>query len=329
MLQVLLLILKILLWIILGLLGLILVLLLLVLFSPVRYYADAVMDDNIKVNAKVRYLVVSFLVYFNKNDKKVDTTIKILGIPLKKKDKALDEDKPKKKNKKQKDNKNKSKESDKTDIEEIPKIILPNEAETDNEVEIKKGTEIEKEDNPDITTLSEDISDKEYDLWDDEDNVLDDEDKKLSGRAKKLAKGIADKAEKINPEKILSDIESKKSKLERKVQRFKKFWDMKCTVRTREYLKKYLVGLFRHIAPRKIKGRLRYGFGDPAKTGQITGYMSLLPFVYQKDFSLEPDFYEKIIEGHIYLKGRIVFGYIARIVLKKYIWQTIKMAKKI
>lgn len=324
MLQVLLLILKILLWIILGLLGLILVLLLLVLFAPIRYYADAEMQENITVKAKIKYLVVTVLVYFDKNNKKTDTVIKIFGIPLKKKDKTVKEGRTKKKKtKKIKENKSE------TEAKEQSDLTTENTFEANSQTE--KQYELEEDNKSDVEpiTVSDVKEDDIYDLWDDEDDILDDEEKKLSGRAKKLAKGIADTKDKVNPQKIISDIETKKTKIDKKIQRFKKFWDMKCTVRTREYLKKYLVGLFKHIAPRKIKGRLRYGFGDPAKTGQITGYMSLLPFVYQKDFSLEPDFYEKIIEGHIYLKGRIILGYVVRIVLKKYIWQTIKMAKKI
>ncbi len=318
MLSVLLLILKILLWIILGLLGLVLVLLLLVLFAPITYCADVSLDEDISINAKIRYLVVSVLINFNKNDKNLDTVIKIFGIPLKKKEK-----KPKKEKKsKQKNNKKEAALEEKNK----PEILESKEEADVKATSFDEKTEDEQSETTADTSQSE--ADK-YDLWDDEDDILEPEEKKLSGRAKKLAKGIADKTEKVKPEKIISDIDEKKSKIEKKLKRFKKFWDMKCTVRTRQYLKKYLVGLFKHIAPRKVKGRLRYGFGDPAKTGEITGYISLLPFVYQKGFSLEPDFYEKIIEGHVYLKGRIILGYIARIILKKYIWQTIKMAKKI
>ena len=313
MLQVLLLILKILLWIILGLIGLVLLLLLLVLFAPIKYSADANMDENITVKAKIKYLIVSVLVNYNKNEKNVDTVIKIFGITLKKKDKP-DKKKPKKI---KKTKTRKVKESKK---EETSASNIKNEEPEKSEEDIINDTSVEE---PESSTADS------YDLWDDEDDILEDDEKKLSGRAKKLAQGMADSAKKLNPDKIVSDIEEKKAKLDKKIQRFKKFWNMNCTVRTRAYLKKYIVGLLKHIAPKKIKGRLRYGFGDPAKTGQITGYMSLLPFVYQKDFSLEPDFYEKIIEGKIYLKGRIVLGYVVRIVLKKYIWQTIKMAKKI
>ena len=313
MLQVLLLILKILLWIILGLIGLVLLLLLLVLFAPIKYSADANMDENITVKAKIKYLIVSVLVNYNKNEKNVDTVIKIFGITLKKKDKP-DKKKPKKI---KKTKTRKVKESKK---EETSASNIKNEEPEKSEEDIINDTSVEE---PESSTADS------YDLWDDEDDILEDDEKKLSGRAKKLAQGMADSAKKLNPDKIVSDVEEKKAKLDKKIQRFKKFWNMNCTVRTRAYLKKYIVGLLKHIAPKKIKGRLRYGFGDPAKTGQITGYMSLLPFVYQKDFSLEPDFYEKVIEGKIYLKGRIVLGYVVRIVLKKYIWQTIKMAKKI
>jgi len=313
MLQVLLLIIKILLWIILGLIGLVLLLLLLVLFAPIKYSADANMDENITVKAKIKYLIVSVLVNYNKNEKNVDTVIKIFGITLKKKDKP-DKKKPKK------IKKTKTKKVKESTKEETGASNIKNEEPEKSEEDIINDTSVEE---PESSTADS------YDLWDDEDDILEDDEKKLSGRAKKLAQGMADSAKKLNPNKIVSDIEEKKAKLDKKIQRFKKFWNMNCTVRTRAYLKKYIVGLLKHIAPKKIKGRLRYGFGDPAKTGQITGYMSLLPFVYQKDFSLEPDFYEKVIEGKIYLKGRIVLGYVVRIVLKKYIWQTIKMAKKI
>lgn len=313
MLQVLLLILKILLWIILGLIGLVLLLFLLVLFAPIKYSADANMDENITVKAKIKYLIVSVLVNYNKNEKNVDTVIKIFGIPLKKKDKP-DKKKPKK------IKKTKTKKVKQSKKEETSASNIKNEEPEKSEEDIINDTSVEE---PESSTAHS------YDLWDDEDDILEDDEKKLSGRAKKLAQSMADSAKKLNPDKIVSDIEEKKTKLDKKIQRFKKFWNMNCTVRTRAYLKKYIVGLLKHIAPKKIKGRLRYGFGDPAKTGQITGYMSLLPFVYQKDFSLEPDFYEKVIEGKIYFKGRIVLGYVVRIVLKKYIWQTIKMAKKI
>jgi hypothetical protein len=126
-----------------------------------------------------------------------------------------------------------------------------------------------------------------------------------------------------------NEINKKYKKLEKKLNRYKKLWNLKCTVKTRKYLKKYLPSLAKHIGPRRIKGYVHYGFGDPAKTGQITGYISLLPFVYQKGFSLRPNFYEKVIEADVNIKGYFMLGYILRIALKPYIWQTVKVARKV
>ena len=81
--HILLLILQIILWIILGLLALVIALLLLVLLAPIHYSADAVIqDDYTAIAAKVRFLIVSVRVKFDKGTKKLDTAIKILGIRL-------------------------------------------------------------------------------------------------------------------------------------------------------------------------------------------------------------------------------------------------------
>ena len=137
------------------------------------------------------------------------------------------------------------------------------------------------------------------------------------------------KAESFSKEQIESKLETKINKLKKDINKLKKFWNLKCTVKTRNYLKRYLASLVKHIGPRKVKGYVRYGFGDPCKTGQVTGYLSLLPFVYSKHFSLEPDFYEKIIDAELFIKGRIRLGYILRIVLNINVWRTIIVARRI
>ena len=188
---------------------------------------------------------------------------------------------------------------------------------------------------------SEDLNDdsfvhEEFDLWDNEVEELPKSERSVFGRIKAFFAGLAAKVKKLinwlknfSPDKIAEKIDSKTADIRRKINRLKKFWNMSCTVKTRAYLKKYIVGLLKHIGPRKIKGHVRYGFDEPYKTGQITGYLSLLPFVYQKGFTLEPDFYNKVIDGNISLKGRIRIGYIIRIALNINLWRTIKLATKV
>lgn len=347
MLHVLWVILKIILIILAVILGLVLLIVLLVLFAPIRYKVNADVGDDIAVTAKVRFLIVSVNVIFEKNEKKLDTFLRILGIKLtlgNREEGHKKEKKPGKKKKKRR--KNKDDVSDETDTASVdvkdPADYESRVSEEDSSKEDSLSVKTVDTDKAleNESTKEDDLS--EYDLWDDNE-TLDEDEKKLFGRIKRLfkksKKAVNDLEGKSEEEiketlyqkleKKVNQISDKKNEIENKINRFKKFWNMKCTVRTREYLGKYLISILKHIAPKSIKGHMRYGFDEPCTTGQVTGYLSLLPFVYQKGFSLEPDFYKKVLEGNVTVKGRIILGYIARIALKRYIWQTIKMARKI
>ena len=130
-------------------------------------------------------------------------------------------------------------------------------------------------------------------------------------------------------ERVADKIEKKTAAAKKKLRRLQKFWNLSCTVKTREYLKKYIPRTLKHILPRKVKGYVHYGMDEPYKTGQVTGYLSLLPFVYQKGLSMQPDFEQKVLELDVKLKGRIRLGYLLRIVLNINIWRTLKVAKKV
>ena len=130
-------------------------------------------------------------------------------------------------------------------------------------------------------------------------------------------------------ERVTDKIEKKTATAKKKLRRLQKFWNLSCTVKTREYLKKYIPRTLKHILPRKVKGYVHYGMDEPYKTGQVTGYLSLLPFVYQKGLSMQPDFEQKVLELDVKLKGRIRLGYLLRIVLNINIWRTLKVAKKV
>ncbi len=78
------------------------------------------------------------------------------------------------------------------------------------------------------------------------------------------------------------------------------------------------VKVFRHLSPRKIQGYLRVGTGDPCTTGLLIGGMSLLPVVYQEDFSISPDFEEKVLEGSLRMTGRVQVLFLLRLLLRLY-----------
>ena len=318
MLSTLLLILKILLWILLGILALALILILLVLFVPIKYKIDAQMYGKAKVCAKVSFLMVSVRILFDQEKNVLDNIIRVFGIRL-----NIGKDKPEKvkKPKRQKESRKKKQKDDEIKAREDEHVF------EDIDYNDAQDNEVYETDN---------LSNEEFDLWDNDNVDIPEKEEKLSGRIVAFFKNLFLKLHDIyvklgeyTPDKIIDKIEQKTANVRRKVKRFKRFWNLSCTIKTRSYLIKYVKSVFKHIMPRKVKGHIRYGFGDPAKTGQITGYISMLPFVYHKKLFLEPDFENKITEGHISLKGHIRLGYIARIALNINIWKTAIKLKKV
>ncbi len=331
MLQAILLVLKIILWIVLVVLGILLLLILLVLFAPIKYRVDVKYKDKAKILAKVNFLILSVRVNFDQEIKKLDYVIRVAGIKLNL-DGKNKKTKKQKKPKKTKKNKTVTQDTPETSENAIQSQIDIVEEDSKYVEQVQSDGISEDYDTIDITEEYED-----FDLWDNDiEKDVPKEQLSVFGRIKAFVSAIAQKikgikktVEEFDPDAVTSKIETKINKLKKNINKFKKFWNIKCTVKTRKYLKKYLIGLVKHIGPRKIKGYVRYGFGDPCKTGQITGYLSLLPFVYSKDFSLYPDFHDKVIEADILMKGGIRLGYIARIILNINIWRTIIVAKKI
>lgn len=348
MLHVLVFILKIILWLLLGVLGLLLLCILLVLFAPITYKVDAAYDGTAKINAKIRFLIFSVRFKFDQKTKKTEQDIRVAFFRLGRKgtekvdeavrtvgDMILEEE-----------------ESE----EEMPEEEISEDRASDN---IIPDDETPDDMEPDIMTLdtnrkpqSETVEDspanEEKDLWNNEDEscsqdaVVPDKKKPFDKIRAFFAKvsawfrRICGFAARLSPERLaesvgrkLNELNKKKLRVQRKLERIKRFWNLDCTAKTRAYLKKYTGSVLRHIRPRKVKGWVHYGFDDPCKTGQVTGYLSLMPFAYQKDLSLEPDFYNKVIEGHVYMRGHIQLGYLLRIVLNINIWRTVMAARKL
>lgn len=67
----------------------------------------------------------------------------------------------------------------------------------------------------------------------------------------------------------------------------------------------YLKYLLRHYGLRRIEGYLKFGTGDPALTGQLTGLIYLLLPAKADRFTLTPDFYEACFETEIIFSGHI------------------------
>lgn len=67
----------------------------------------------------------------------------------------------------------------------------------------------------------------------------------------------------------------------------------------------YLKRLLKHSMPRRLRGWIRFGTGDPALTGELTGVLYLILPVRAAEFSVEPDFTEKLFETELDAAGHI------------------------
>lgn len=67
----------------------------------------------------------------------------------------------------------------------------------------------------------------------------------------------------------------------------------------------YLKRLLKHSMPRRLRGWIRFGTGDPALTGELTGVLYLILPVRASEFSVEPDFTEKLFETELDAAGHI------------------------
>lgn len=77
------------------------------------------------------------------------------------------------------------------------------------------------------------------------------------------------------------------------------------TKRAIRFCKMQLIWIMKKLAPKKIKGDIRFGTGDPATTGEIVGLISVFLPVYSYDLELIPDFENIVFEGEIEMTGSV------------------------
>ena len=66
-----------------------------------------------------------------------------------------------------------------------------------------------------------------------------------------------------------------------------------------------ILKVLKSIRPRKVKADLRFGTGSPDTTGYALGIYGMLSAFLGKNINVTPDFEEAVLEGEIFLAGRI------------------------
>ena len=131
----------------------------------------------------------------------------------------------------------------------------------------------------------------------------------------------AHKKKKASGSPVKSKLRNLKYTLHRfyvKIKRIKRFATDERTRAAVSLAWSQLKRLLRRLLPRKVRGEVRFGTGDPALTGQILGGISIFYPLFMDNVKVTPDFQETVLEGELYAKGRIRLFTVARIAWKLY-----------
>ena len=257
---------------ILSIIALVLLILALVLFVPVRYKLNGSYENEPDAQAKITWLLhlISLKVAYTKEG--LTKTLRILGIPIKKREK-----KPKKPKKPKK---------------EKPQNRLPQEEELTLE-----GFEEEK------PVQTEEVPEQEAQKQYNGSSAQEEEERGFFSKLKEFIQKICDWVMHFSDK-----IRRIGQKIRSAAQNAEYYLDLLTDPKNQEillYALSQVCKILKSISPKKWEINARFGFEEPDVTGKILAITSILyPFIGGHVY-LDPVYDEKIIQASGYAKGRI------------------------
>lgn len=99
--------------------------------------------------------------------------------------------------------------------------------------------------------------------------------------------------------------------------------------RAYETCRKEIVLLLKGVCPKKVRGSLMVGTGDPAGTGQVLAAYGILYPLIGNNIVITPDFERQVLEGELFIKGRIRVIRLLRTAWKIYFNKDIRRVLKL
>lgn len=296
---VLLTILKIIGIVLLVLLGIMLFLLAVLLFVPVRYSVKGTVDNNITAEGKISWLCSILRYDFTFQEQELNGEVRIFGFRPRKKERVSEEELEEVVVPEVKD-----------EVEEVVSDLVSNTVEEDDsEGKISKSV---------IESDSDKISPEEAAGRREQNPEMDfhtgrqnrkSSDKNSRPSRKNIFMWMWDKIK-----SFMKKIKNFFIGIQKRLTSFKEFvvkvkeivTDTKNQYAVRR-LWEELLYLLKHFGFRKIHTELTFALADPALTGQVLGILCMMPFLYQYDFHIFPDFESEsyYIRGSYDVKGRI------------------------
>ncbi|MDO4452871.1 MAG: DUF2953 domain-containing protein [Eubacteriales bacterium] len=120
--------------------------------------------------------------------------------------------------------------------------------------------------------------------------------KALGNRMKKLWKNL---------KKRLRSMKKSLARVKETIDYYYTLFQEENTKQAIRFCKMQLIWIMKKLAPKKIKGDIRFGTGDPAITGELMGLVSVFLPVYSYNLELTPDFENTVFEGEIEMTGSV------------------------
>ena len=267
--------------VLLVILGIMLFLLAVLLFVPVRYSVKGTVDNNITAEGKISWLCSIFRYDFTFQEQELNGEVRIFGFRPKKKERISEEELEEEAVPEVKDG-----------VEEVVSDLVsaageedksektPIKPEQDQEVDSHKGKQNRKSSDKNSRPSGKNIFMR---MWD---------------KIKNFMKNI---------KKIFMSIRKKLTGFKEFVVKVKEIVTYTKNQYAVRRLWEELLYLLKHFGFRKIHTELTFALADPAFTGQVLGVLCMMPFLYQYDFHIFPDFESEsfYIRGSYDVKGRI------------------------
>ena len=281
-----------------------------ILFAAVRYCGKISFDDK-KAQISIRWLGVVLRVPVLITEKNLQWKVRVFGVPILRSDGA---------HKKRRSKKSSAPKAQKRKAEKAAETVQKTQGSSKQE---KKALSVNLEKSPTAPEQEKQIAPKQAADKTEEQNVP----KKQSDKTEEqiASKQTTDQREERSAFRQADEREKKPRgirqlflwlqnvikivrKIKKKVHSVQDLVDILRSDAGKAFIcivKENVIHLWKQIHPRRMRGKVIFGTGDPCSTGELLGVLALFYAWYGNGVQIIPDFEQKRIEGNVSFRGRI------------------------
>ena len=255
-----------------------------ILFAAVRYCGKISFDDK-KAQISIRWLGVVLRVPVLITEKDLQWKVRVFGVPILRSDGA---------HKKRRSKKSSAPKAQKRKAEKAAETVQKTQESSKQE---KKALSVNLEKSPTAPEQEKQIAPKQATDKTEEQSAF-----RQADEREKKPRGIRQLF------LWLQNVIKIVRKMKKKVHSVQDLVDILRSDAGKAFIcivKENVIHLWKQIPPRRMRGKVIFGTGDPCSTGELLGVLALFYAWYGNGVQIIPDFEQKRIEGNVSFRGRI------------------------